>query len=70
VRRTETTDEVRRILASLITERLELRRQDTNSMLIEANAIAIEYWQDRLRHQQRVAGPGADGAKLARRPPS
>jgi hypothetical protein len=67
VRTTESTDEVRRILASLITERLALRGESTDSMLIEANAIAIDYWQERLRRQELAEGPGIGRSDVARR---
>jgi hypothetical protein len=46
--RADTTDLIRAILNSLVRERQGLRHADTDRAALEANRIAIVYWQQEL----------------------
>ena len=39
---------IREVLASLVAERQELRRTNVRPPLLEANRLAIVYWQQKL----------------------
>ena len=43
-----TEDRIRGVLNSLVRERQELRRRGTDRATLEANRIAIVYWQQEL----------------------
>jgi hypothetical protein len=44
----DTEDRIRQVLNSLVRERQELRRRGTDRATLEANRIAIVYWQQEL----------------------
>jgi hypothetical protein len=44
----DTADRIRMMLDSLVRERQELRHLDTDRAALEANRIAIVYWQQEL----------------------
>jgi hypothetical protein len=44
----DTTDRVRAVLASLVHERQALRHAGTDRPALEANRLAIVYWQQEL----------------------
>jgi hypothetical protein len=46
--------EIRRILDRLVLERQHLRRTESENGLLEANRLALVYWQNRL-HQTLLA---------------
>jgi len=52
-------DEIRRVLASLVRERQGLRRDNADRAALEANRLAIVYWQhalaERITLRERVS---------------
>jgi hypothetical protein len=50
---------IREVLAALVSERQELRRTNARSPLLEANRLAIVYWQQKLA--RRLAEENAPG---------
>jgi hypothetical protein len=55
--RAGTTDLIRAVLNSLVRERQALRRAGTDQAALEANRIAIVYWQQEL--SRRLVETGA-----------
>jgi hypothetical protein len=53
----DTSDRIRRVLDSLVQERQELRRRNTDPAALEANRLAIVYWQQEL--SKRLIKPAA-----------
>jgi hypothetical protein len=47
----ETEERIRGVLESLVSERQGLRRAGTDRAALEANRLAIVYWQQRLSHR-------------------
>lgn len=45
-----TADEARVVVQALVRQRQELRRADADSASLEANRLAIVYWQTALSH--------------------
>ena len=45
---TESSGRIREVLAALVHERQELRRGQAGAALLEANRLAIVYWQQKL----------------------
>jgi hypothetical protein len=41
-------ERMREVLAALVSERRELRRSNARAPLLEANRLAIVYWQQKL----------------------
>ncbi len=58
-----TADDVRAILHQLVGQRQQLRASDASQPALEANRLAIVYWQARLG---KILG--AAGGRAARRP--
>jgi hypothetical protein len=48
VRDAGATSSVRRVIDSLVIERQRLRRDNAGSALLDANRIALRYWQEQL----------------------
>jgi hypothetical protein len=58
----ETCARIREVLGALVHERQELRRHDARPSILEANRLAIVYWQQRLARQLLDERPGSKGS--------
>jgi len=61
----DTSTRIREVLGALVQERQELRRQKARPSILEANRLAIVYWQQRLARQLLDERPGSRRARHA-----
>jgi hypothetical protein len=60
-----TSARIREVLGALVHERQELRRQKARASILEANRLAIVYWQQRLARQLLDEHPGPKPARTS-----
>ena len=57
----ETSARIREVLGALVHEREELRRHHARPSILEANRLAIVYWQQRQARQLADEPTGSNG---------